>query len=63
MRTSFICSIGNETVLKAVFKIFDEELTFSKAVKIAQDTEDAAKAAKERCYGFWQEPVLMVKDS
>ena len=61
MRTRFICSIGNEAVLKAIFKVSDEELTFSKAVKIAQDTEDAAKAAKEQCYGSGQEPVLKVK--
>ena len=54
MRTRFICSIGNEAVLKAIFKVSDEELTFSKAVKIAQDTEDAAKATKEQCYGSGQ---------
>ena len=55
MRSRFICSIGNEAVLKAIFKVSDEELTFSKAVKIAQNTEDAAKAAKEQCYGSGQE--------
>ena len=58
MRTKFICSIGNEVVLKTLCKVSDEELTFSKAIKIAQDTEDSAKAAKEQCYGSGQEPVL-----
>ena len=53
MRTRFICSIGNEAVLKAIFKVSDEELTFSKAVKIAQDTEDAAKAAKGAMLRIW----------
>ena len=50
-RTRFICPIGNKAVLKAIFKVSDEELTFSKAVKIAQDTEDVAKTAQEQCYG------------
>ena len=63
MQTRFICSIGNKAVLKAIFKVSDEELTFSNAVKIAQDTEDASKAAKEQCYGSVQGPVLKVKGS
>ena len=63
MRSYFICSTGNEADLKAIFKISDEELTFSKAVKISQDTEDAAKAAKEQCYGSGQELILKVKGS
>ena len=41
MQTRFICSIGNEAVLKAFFKVSDEELT----IKIAQDTADATKGA------------------
>ena len=57
MRTRFICSIGNEAVLKAIFKVSDEELTFSKAVKIAQDTEYAAKAAKMQCYKSGHKPI------
>ena len=46
MRKRFICSIGNEAALKVIFKVSDEKLTFSKAVKIAQDIENAAKATK-----------------
>ena len=52
MHTWFICSVGNEVVLKALFKIGDDELTFCKAVEVAAETEDAAKAAKETVYGF-----------
>lgn len=51
MRTRFICSVGNEAVLKAVFKISDDELTFNKAVQVAVETEDAAKVAKETVHG------------
>ena len=63
MRERFSCSIGNEAVLKAIFKVSDEDMTFSKAVKISQGTEDAAKAAKEQCYDSGQEPVLKVQGS
>ena len=63
MRTRFICSPGNEAVPKAIFNVSDEELTFSKAVKIAHNTENAAKIAKEQCYRSGQEPVLKVKGS
>ena len=63
MCTRFICSVGNEAVLKAIFKISDDELTFSKAIQIAQETEDAAKVAKETVYGPAKEPVLKVKEN
>ena len=51
MRTRFICSINNEAVLKALFKVKDDELTFARAIEIAIETEDAAKVAKETVYG------------
>ena len=51
LRTLFICSINNEAVLKTLFKVKDDELTFSRAVEIAVETEDAAKVAKETVYG------------
>ena len=51
-RTRFICSINNEAVLKALFKVKDDELTFSRAVEIAVETEDAAKVAKRDCLWF-----------
>ena len=51
LRTKFICSIGNEAVLKALFKIKDDELTFTRAVEVTMETEDAAKAAKETVHG------------
>ena len=51
LRTRFICSVGNEAVLKALFKVKEDELTFAKAISIAIETEDAAKVAKETVYG------------
>jgi len=51
LRTKLICSVGNEAVLKAIFKMKDEEVTFNKAIEIASATEEAAKVAKETAYG------------
>ena len=51
MRTRFICSCENEAVLKALFKIKDDDLSFSRAIEIATQIEDAAKCAKETVYG------------
>ena len=62
MRTRFICSVGNEAVLKAIFKVPDKELTFAKAIDVAQETEDAARVAKETVYGSRKDPVLKVQD-
>ncbi|KAL5487223.1 hypothetical protein EMCRGX_G019800 [Ephydatia muelleri] len=44
MRTHFMCSVNNEAVLKALFKVKDVELTFAKAISVVVETEDAAKA-------------------
>ena len=38
--------MNNEAVLKALFKINEDELTFAKAVQVATESEDAAKEAK-----------------
>ena len=51
LRTRFICSINNEAVLKALFKINDDELNFEKAVQVATKTEEVAMVAKETVYG------------
>ena len=51
LRTIFICSVNNEAVLKALFKVKDNELNFNKAIQVAQETEEAAKVAKETVYG------------
>ena len=51
LRQRFICSVNNEAVLKALFKIKDDELNFARAVQVAIETEDAAKVAKETVYG------------
>ena len=49
-----MCSVNSEAVLKALFKVKDEKLTFAKALQIAQETEEAAKVAKETVYGAKQ---------
>ena len=46
MRTCIICAINNEAVLKSVFREPEEKLTFSKAVDIATEVEEAAKNSK-----------------
>ena len=51
LRTRFICSLNNEAVLKALFKVKDDELTFARAIEIAIETEDAARVAKETVHG------------
>ena len=42
---------SNEAVLKSLFKIKDNELTFARAIAVAVETEEAAKVAKETVYG------------
>ena len=51
LRTRFICSVNNEAVLKALFRIKDKDLTFAKAIEVANETEDAARVAKETVHG------------
>ena len=51
MRTRFICWVGNAAVMKALFKIKDDQLTFQKVMQVAVETEDAAKVAKETIHG------------
>ena len=58
MRTKFICSIDNEAVLKALFKVKDNELTFAKAIEIAIETEDAAKVANETLHGLKHQELI-----
>ena len=60
VRQRFICSVNNEAVLKALFKIKDTELTFARAVEVAIETEDAARVAKETVYGSKARPVNKV---
>ncbi|XP_067940419.1 uncharacterized protein [Watersipora subatra] len=50
MRTKFIFSVSNEAVLKALFKV-KVELSFTRAVELATETEDAAKVAKKTAHG------------
>ena len=59
LRQRFICSVNNEAVLKALFKIF-QDLTFARAVEVAIETEYAARVAKETVYGSKAKPVNKV---
>ena len=47
MRTRFICTVKSEAILKALFKVKDDDLTFQRAVKLEQEIEEFAKVAKE----------------
>ena len=51
LRTKFICLVDNEAVLKTLFKLKDDELKFSNAIRVAQEVEEAAKVAKETVHG------------
>ena len=51
LRTKFICSVDNEAVLKTLFKLKDDELKFSNAIRVAQEVEEAAKVAQETVHG------------
>ena len=48
LRTKFICSVDNEAVLKTLFKLKDDELKFSNAIRVAQEVEEAAKVPKRK---------------
>ena len=61
LRTRFMCSVNNEAVLKTLFKMKDEELTFTKAISVAIETEDAAKVAKETTFGTKGNEVKQVQ--
>uniref|UniRef100_A0A0L8GAJ4 Uncharacterized protein n=1 Tax=Octopus bimaculoides TaxID=37653 RepID=A0A0L8GAJ4_OCTBM len=63
LRQRFICSVNNEAVLKALFKIKDTELDFARAVQVAIETEDAAKVAKETVYGSKTKQVYKVQQN
>ena len=51
LRSKFICSVDNEAVLKTLFKLKDDELKFSNAIRVAQEVKEAAKVEKETVYG------------
>ena len=51
LRTRFICSVRNEAILKALFKLKDDELFFGRAIDIAMEMEEAAKVEKEMVHG------------
>ena len=60
LRSRFICSVSNEAVLEALFKVKDDKLDFTRAIEIAIETEDAAKVAKDTVHGARPKPVHKV---
>jgi len=60
LHTRFICSVNNEAVLKALFKMKADDLDFHTASQVAIQREDAAKVAKETVYGPKFIPALMI---
>ncbi|XP_067950435.1 uncharacterized protein [Watersipora subatra] len=50
LRTRFICSVRNEAILKELFQLKDEDLTFARAIELAMEMEEATKVAKETVY-------------
>ena len=51
LRTAFVCKIDNEAVMKACFQKKPADLTFVKAVALANEIEEADRAAKVTTYG------------
>lgn len=51
MRTCLICTINNEAVLKSLFKVKEDELSFARAIDIACEVEEAAQVAKDTVHG------------
>ena len=46
LRTKFICSVDNEAVLKTLFKLKDDELKFSNAIRVAQRSGRSSQGSK-----------------
>ena len=46
MRTAFVCKVDNEAIVRACFQRKPDDLTFSKAVALAIEIEEADKAAR-----------------
>ncbi|KII68788.1 Gag-Pol polyprotein [Thelohanellus kitauei] len=61
VKTVFVCSISNETVLKAIFHKASEELKFEDIIDIATEVEEASKAAKAQLDSTNSENVFIVK--
>ena len=51
LRTAFVCKIDNEAVVKACFLQKLDELTFAKAVALANEIKGVDRAAKITTYG------------
>jgi len=60
LRMRFICSVNNEAILKALFKMKADELDYTIAILVAIQTEDPAKVVKETVYGPKSVPALAI---
>ena len=49
VRTCFMCAVGNEGVLRAIFRK-NADVTFTEAVAIASEVEEATKTAKAQLH-------------
>ena len=47
MHTHLICTVKREASLKALFMVKDDELTFQKAVELAQEIEEVTKVIRK----------------
>ena len=61
MRTRFIYSVDYKAVLKVLFKLKHDELTFAKAIQVVHETEQAARMANETVYGQTSKPVYKLE--
>ena len=61
LKTRFICSMDNEAVRNSLFQLKDDELTFTQAIQVSQETEEAASVAKETVYRQISKPVYKVE--
>lgn len=47
LRTCFVCCVNNEKVVRALYKVKEDELDFQKAMEMAEQIEETDQCAKE----------------
>lgn len=63
MRTKFMCSVENDSIIQALFKSKEEELTFNKAIQVATEIEDVRQATRETMTPHEQEVHKLKNDN
>ena len=61
MRTCFVCSVNNEAIFKAIFRIKEDQLSFAKAIQVATQVEDDMKVPKDIIYGTSEKVMMFIK--